>query len=256
MMRDPINNLHDTRLRPHPDWPAQRSLDRYEHLVGWSIRRLLHDGGVWIDIGPGTHAVALRELDGLPGISLVGLTPDSVDVSGTGILVEHGQLPHAEEFLSRFCGKCRVVTDVFSATTYVDDPACALLSLSCLPGNGGKVGIFTELDKFGVVDTWGALERFFTSQTGQKLTFQPFNIRGDAEPIWVDCLRVTIEGKSRLTVADLPALKDMLHSEIGAPRVGREIWKTKDGKAVISEINYSRFSAPSELMRLSTVRPA
>jgi hypothetical protein len=247
-------NLTSAPLRSHPEWPAQRNLDRYEHLVGFSIRDQLKSGGICIDIGPGTHAVALRELAAIPGVSLVALTPDSVDVSGTSIHAEQGRIPDAKDFLSRFSGKCRVVTDVFSATTYVDDPALSLLSLSCLPDRDGTVGIFTELDKFGAADTWEALTCFFSRETGQKLRFERFNIRGDAEPIWVDCLRVTIEGRSCRTVDELPVLKEALHAEIGVPQVGREIWKTKDGRATISEIHYGRFPAPSELMRLATIR--
>jgi hypothetical protein len=256
MASDLMHYQTSYRFEPHPDWPAQRTLDRYEHLVGFSIRQQLESGGTYIDIGPGTHAVALRELDERGGVGLVALTPDQVDISGTNILVEYGRIPDAVEVLQRYSKKCRVVTDVFSATTYVQDPAYALLALSCLPDDTGKVGVFTELDKFGASQTWAGLEAFFAEETGQSVRLEPFNIKGDAEPIWVDCLRITIEGCSRRTVAELPELRKVLHYRLGAPKVGREIWRTKDGKAVISEINYGNFPAPSQLMRMSTIRPA
>ncbi len=243
-------------FKPHPDWPAQRTLDRYEHLVGFSIRQQLTHGGIFMDIGPGTHGVALRELAGCPGVGLVALTTDEVDVVGTGIVVEYGRIPDATEVLERYSKRCRVTTDVFSSVTYLDDPAFALLALSCLPDEAGKIGVFTELDKFGTAETWAAIEGFFAEETGQHATFQRFNIKGDAEPIWVDCLRVTIEGASRREASELPQLRKVLHNRLGQPEVGREIWRTKDGRAVISEINYGRFPVPQELMRSATIRPA
>lgn len=241
---------------PHPDWPAQRSLERYEHLVGFSIRQQLRDGGVFFDVGPGTHAVALRELSALPDVTLVGLTPDKVDIAGSPILLEHGRIPDAGEVLRRYAKGCRVVTDIFSSVTYVEDPALALLALSFLPDRLGKVGVFTELDKFGARKTWREVSNFFADCTGQQVVFEAFNIRGDAEPIWVDCLRITIEGVSSRDVSELPELKAKLHDRLGSPHVGREIWTSKDGKARISEICYGKFSPPSELMRKATMRPA
>jgi hypothetical protein len=240
----------------HPDWPKQRDLARYEHLVGFSIRDKLARGGVYLDIGPGSHAVALRAVEDLPNTSLLALTPNEVDTTGTKIHVEYGRIPDALDFVERHAAACRVVTDIFSSVTYVDNPADALVVLSFLPDEFGILGVFTELDKFGAPETWRALEHFFRHHTGQTARFETFRIRGDAEPIWVDCLRVTIEGVSRCSIQDLPSLRLKLRSSLGEARVGREIWRTKDGNAIISEINYSKFPVPTELMRLATVTPA
>jgi hypothetical protein len=255
-MKKTFTSSNNTEFTPHPDWPAQRDILRYEHLVGFSIRTKLKDGGTWIEIGPGTHAVALRPLESVSNIDLVVLSSDKVDLSGTNIRLEYGRIPDAVEFLQRYRGAADVVTDIFSSVTYLDDPAEALLCLSYLPNAKGRVGVFTELDKFGSVETWRCLESFFLQETGQVVTFEPFRIKGDAEPIWVDCLRVTVERRSRREVAELDELKGRLHECLGLPTVGRTIWKTKDGKATISEINYSRFPIPSELMRLATIKPA
>jgi hypothetical protein len=241
-------------FQPHPEWPAQRPLSRYEELVGFSITEKLSSGGVCVDIGPGTHAVALRALEGLKNVTLAALTTDTVDVSQTRIEVTHGRIPDATNFLSRYYRSCRVVTDIFSSVTYVEDPAHALLAIAMLPERDGIAGVFTELDKFGSMETWGAIRDFFTREMGQTITFSRFRITGDAEPISVECLRVVIEGMCRRSVDELPQLKHLLHQELGAPSVGREIWKTKDGKATISEINYARFPRPAELMRLATIK--
>jgi hypothetical protein len=240
----------------HPDWPKQRDLARYEHLVGFSIRDKLAHGGVYLDVGPGSHAVALRSVEDIPNTTLRALTPNEVDTRGTGILVEHGRIPDALDFVARHASSCRVVTDIFSSVTYVDDPADALAVLSALPDQPGIVGVFTELDKFGASETWPVIERFFHEHTGQAVRFQRFRIKGDAEPIWVDCLRITIEGASRRKMEDLASVRQELCKTLGEPRIGREIWRTKDGSAIISEINYGNFPVPPDLMRLATVESA
>jgi hypothetical protein len=240
----------------HPDWPKQRDLARYEHLIGFSIREKLASGGVYLDIGPGSHAVALRSVEDIPNTTLLALTPNEVDTSGTGIIVEHGRIPQALEFVSKHAGACRVVTDIFSSVTYVDDPADALAVLSTLSDQAGVIGIFTELDKFGASETWSVIEQFFAEHTGQTVRFVRFRIKGDAEPIWVDCLRITIEGASHRAIDELSSVRQELRKALGEARVGREIWRTKDGSAVISEINYGKFPVPENLMRLATVEPA
>jgi len=240
----------------HPDWPKQRDLARYEHLVGFSIREKLAHGGVYLDIGPGSHAVALRSVEDIPNTTLLALTPNDVDVRGTRILVERGRIPEALTFVEKHAASCRVVTDIFSSVTYVNDPADALAVLSLLTDQQGVVGIFTELDKFGATETWSVIEDFFRQHTGQNVRFKSFRIKGDAEPIWVDCLRITINGPSRCSATDLQTLREKLRATLGEPRIGREIWRTKDGSAIISEINYGAFSVPKELMRLATVQSA
>lgn len=238
---------------PHPDWPAQRDLSRYEHLIGFSIRDKLSAGGLYLDIGPGTHAVALRPLDNLPGVSLAVLTTDSVDVAGTQIVVEHGKMPSALDVIARYAHRCAVITDIFASTTYSDDPAVVLAAISFLPAESGTVGIFTELDKFGAIETWREISLFFREQTGQNVNFEKFRIKGDAEPIWVDCLRISISGAHNHDVSHLPILKEELEKRLGKPSIGRTIWKTSDGRATISEINYEKFPAPPELMRISSI---
>lgn len=238
----------------HPDWPNQRDLDRYEHLVGFSIRDELSHGGVYLDIGPGSHAVALRSVENISNTTLVALTPHTVDVQGTRIIVEHGRIPDALTFVEKYAHSCRVVTDIFSSVTYVNDPAYALAVLSLLTDDQGIVGIFTELDKFGSNETWGVIENFFREHTGQNVRFEKFRIKGDAEPIWVDSLRITIEGTSHRSKTDLQTLRENLRKTLGDPSVGREIWRTKDGSAIIAEINYGAFPVPKELMRLATVQ--
>ena len=238
----------------HPDWPKQRDLARYEHLVGFSIRQRLSSGGLYLDIGPGSHAVALRSVEDIPHTTLLALTPNDVDVRGTRIVIEHGRIPEALAFIEKHAASCRVVTDIFSSVTYVNDPADALAVLSLLPDKQGIIGVFTELDKFGATETWRVIENFFQRHTKQNVRFETFRIKGDAEPIWVDCLRITIEGASQCEAKHLQALREQLRSTLGEPRVGREIWRTKDGTAIISEINYGAFPVPKELMRLKTVQ--
>src|ERR1700734_3060579 len=116
--------MQRSQIIQEPMWPKERDLSRYNTLVGFEIQKLLKPGGLWIDIGVGKNAKPMRPLIGRPSVVLKAISPHYRTLP-TGIALTTGHVPEHVDFLAENRGHARLVTDIFGAVSYCDDPVQA-----------------------------------------------------------------------------------------------------------------------------------
>jgi len=219
-----------------PGWPKQRNLDRYNLLVGGDIEAILKEGGLWIDIGPGEEADPMRPLVGRPGVTLKAIGPHLRRFPDE-IAFTNGMVPEDTAFLAENRGKARLVTDIFGAVSYCDNPVHALIYEALLLGESGMCVAFTELERFGDLGAWGRITEYFRTRLEQEITFQSVSVFGDASRRFSTELRIRCDCK-RPSEAQLNELLLAADRDIGVPRPGERLWISSDNTAEIRRVEY------------------
>lgn len=217
-------------------WPKERDLGRYNVLVGFKIQEYLSGGGLWIDIGVGKGARPMRPLIGQPGVMLKAISLHWRALP-KGISLTTGRVPENVGFLAGNRGCARLVTDIFGAVSYCDDPIQALIYGALLLRAKGVFVVFTELRRLGDLETWDRTTEFFHNRMHQDITFQTVFVLGDSSGQFSTCLRIRIEGKSTSRSAVSNIFKDA-RCTIGMPRRGKPLWISSDKSAKIWSTHY------------------
>ncbi len=218
-----------------PPWPKERDLARYNALVGFEIQEHLRGGGLWIDIGVGKGARPMRPLIGQPGVTLKAISPHYRALP-TGISLTTGHVPEHVGFLAGNRGRGRLVTDIFGAVSYCDDPIQALIYGALLLRADGVFVAFTELRRLGDLETWDRTTEFFHDRLHQDITFQTVFVLGDSSGKFSTCLRIRIQGKSSPTA--LSNIFKGARRAIGIPQRGEPLWISSDKSAKIWRTDY------------------
>jgi len=222
--------------KPEPQWPKERDLARYDELAGFDIRKLLGDGGLWIEVGIGKSARPMRPLIGQPGVELKAIAPHYRALP-KGISLTLGCVPDDHGFLVENRARARLVTDIFGAVSYCEDPVQALIYGALLLGAGGVFVAFTELRRIGDLETWDRITQFFHDRLHQQIAFQTVYVLGDASRQFSTYLRIRIEGKAAGRAASATLFKDA-QRKIGAPHRDQALWTSSDESAKIFRTRY------------------
>jgi len=220
-----------------PIWPKQRNLDRYNLLAGFNIAEMLSVGGLWIDVGPGEDADPMRALVGQPGVALKAIGPHLRRLPNE-IAFTTGLVPDDAIFLKENRGKARLVTDIFGAVSYCDNPVHALIYEGLLLGAGGTCIAFTELERFGDLKTWSRITEFFRTRLGQRISLQSVCVFGDASRRFSTELRVRFDCEDASS-ADWSDLLGAADREIGVALPSSTLWISSDGNAKICRVDYT-----------------
>lgn len=224
-----------------PTWPAQRGLKRYDALLGIDLGRMLEAGGLWIEIGPGTEALPMLPFLRRPGVELEAIGPHSRALPD-GIAFTQGIVPEDEVFFAAHRGRARLVTDVFGALSYYDDPIRALLYGALLLADGGLFLGFTELYRFGDLSTWEKTTEFFRQTLNQRISFETIPVLGDATKKYATGLRVRVQGPAAVNTP-LGDIFEEAARQIGRPAHTSTLWAADDCSASISRVDYQAGSS-------------
>jgi hypothetical protein len=219
-----------------PQWPKERDLARYNELAGFDIRKLLGAGGLWIEVGIGKSARPMRPLIGQSGVELKAIAPHYRALP-KGISLTLGCVPDDQGFLVENRGRARLVTDIFGAVSYCDDPIQALIYGALLLRAGGVFVAFTELRRIGDLETWDRITQFFHDRLHQEIGFQTVYMLGDASRQFSTYLRIRIDGQSPGRAALASLLKDA-QRKIGTPQRDQALWTSSDESAKIFRTRY------------------
>ncbi len=219
-----------------PTWPTGRSVERYNLLLGIDLAALLAEGGLWIEIGPGTNALPMLPFVGRKDVSLTAIGPHPRSLP-EGIQFAQGMVPEDKTFFATNRARARLVTDVYGAVSYCKDPVQALIFGSLLLARGGVFLAFTELYRFGDLPNWERITEFFRIKLRQVLSFETISVRGDASKTYSTCLRVRVQGPS-LKSKCLDEIFDEAARSVGIPVPTRTLWTAEDRSASISRVDY------------------
>lgn len=255
----------DSPEKRHPDWPDQRPLHRYNELIKAnrrmepSIQNLLGRGGIWFDLGGGKGAAitdlkmrnverALAGIHWYPEADAFGVHPgkkrSTYEISRIPpkIFNFYAEIPNNLFTWGIYMKRVTLGTDIYGPVSYCENPLdCLIYEAGLLRDSKSVLFAITEVSRFGAVNTWGNIERFFNNYSGQHVEFRTFLTRRDSDGKREESLRIKIQGEGRYespfpTVHDLrtghvPNAPDhfevarrMARDYVGNPYIGDAIW--------------------------------
>lgn len=220
----------ELKMRPFglnlPDqhtWPSRRPLSRYEEMTDLPISDLLNPGDTWIDIGPGTNAQALGEMVE-KGIFLMGITPHKMEIP-LGVNMSAGFVPDNKEFLDSHLLNSKLVTDVYAAFSYADDPLEVLVYETLLLKEGGQYRAVSEPERIGDAADHAKIMEFGEKYLGVKLSFSQFLTWADARQEWEYELRVSGKRIGDPVSFDLNELMQIAQKEVGVAQKDEKLFE-------------------------------
>ncbi|MBA3958294.1 MAG: hypothetical protein H0X51_07885 [Parachlamydiaceae bacterium] len=220
-----------------PTWPRERDLATYAKYTCVDFHKELSLGKTWIDIGCRTGK-AMSETQKLYNAHLIGVNAHKIDVL-KGIESVFAEIPRDRSVYNNFKKSAHLLTDIYGAFTYDNDPIAALIYEACLLQPQGKAVIISLEAKFGNRVNREELQAFFEMNLGRELTFQRFRTYSDNSKTPLNSLRITIAGKgfSKYSLEDLLLKAGQL---IGEPKKIRLLYRPPDHSVEIWKIVYKK----------------
>jgi len=218
-----------------PTWPRERDLSTYSRYTSINFDVELSDGKTWIDIGCRTGK-AMSETKGLYKARLIGVNAHPIEVL-TGIESVFAEIPRDSSVYNKFRKKIDLLTDVYGAFSYDNDPIAVLIYEAGLLKPGGKAVIISLEAKLGNKANRQELQHFFKSVLGQDLTFKRFRTYTDNSKTPLNTLRITITGHCH-SRSNLKSLLLQARRMIGEPKKIKLIYRPPDQSVEIWKIVY------------------
>jgi hypothetical protein len=218
-----------------PTWLRERDLATYAKYTCINFDCELSHEKTWIDIGCRTGK-AMSETKKLYKARLIGVNAHQIKVL-VGIESIFAEIPQDRSVYKNFRKKADLLTDVYGAFTYDNDPIAALIYEACLLKAGGKAVIITLEAKLGNKVNRQDLQYFFEMVLSQNITFKRFRTYSDNSKTPLDSLRITITGDCRSKYS-LETLLLKARQMIGEPKKIRIIYKPLDHSLELWKIVY------------------
>lgn len=220
-----------------PTWPLERDLATYAKYTCINFDLELSSGKIWIDIGCRTGK-ALSETKRLFKARLIGVNAHRIKVL-SGIESIFAEIPQDRSVYKNFRKKTDLLTDVYGAFTYDNDPIAVLIYEACLLKSGGKAVIISLEAKLGNKVNRQNLQHFFETILGQNIEFIKFRTYSDNSRTPLSTLRITITGTCR-SKCSLETLLLKARQMIGEPRKIKIIYTPPDHSVEVWKIVYKK----------------
>lgn len=220
-----------------PTWPRERDLATYSKYTSINFDIELSKGKTWLDVGCRTGK-AMSETKELYKARLIGVNAHHIEVL-PGIESIYAEIPQDRSVYQNYRKKIDLLTDVYGAFSYDNDPIAALIYEACLLKPGGKAVIITLEAKLGNRVNRQELQHFFKNILGQDLTFKRFRTYSDNSRTPLNSLRITIRGSCH-SKDTLEALLLQAQQAIGKPKKVKLIYCPPDQSAEIWKIVYKK----------------
>ncbi len=224
-----------TAAAPIPPWPPERGLDRYEDLLGFSVRTALPVPATWLDVGCRSGRALADHTGG--DVRRVGVN-DRITAVLDGIEPLLAHLPDDVSALAPLQGQCDLITDIYGAFAYADRPIDVLLCELELLRPGGRLALVLLPAKFAELDFIDRLHTFVEATCGQAMHAAVVTNRADINDKPIQILRIWIDLARPLPARDF--LADEARATLGAPTVDGVCWQTADGAERQNRIAHHR----------------
>ncbi len=218
-----------------PTWPQERDLATYAKYTTIDFPNELTDGMTWIDIGC-RSGLALSESRTFCKATLIGVNAHKIAVL-PGIISVYSELPGKLEIYDRFQSNVDLLTDIYGAFTYDNEPLKALIYEASLLKPRGKAVIISLQAKLGNKVNLQAIQNFFATILGQTITFKRFRSYTNHLKRPLNSLRITITGQSRSKLR-LNELYKLAQEQVGTPQKERILYSPSDQSCEIWKIVY------------------
>ena len=220
-----------------PTWPRERDLATYTKYTCINFDLELSNGKTWIDIGCRTGK-AMSESKRLCKARLIGINAHQIKVL-TGIKSIFADIPQDRSVYKNYRKKTDLLTDVYGAFSYDNDPIAALIYEACLLKPGGKAVIISLEAKLGNKVNRQDMLVFFETVMGQNLQFKRFRTYSDNSKTPLNSLRIIITGDCRSKLK-LEALLLKARQMIGEPKKIKLLYSPPDHSVELWKIVYKK----------------
>lgn len=219
-----------------PTWPRERDLATYQKYTNLDFATLLSNVATWIDIGART-GIALSESKRLCEANLVGVNAHDIEML-PGITALFATLPEELSIYNRYYRKADIVTDIYGAFSYSEDPVAVLIYEALLLKAGGVAVIVSLQSKLGNRKNIADITHFFSNVLGQKCTFKRFRTYTNTLKKPINSVRITITGQC-LVRDSYENLLVQAHQFIGEPKQKQAIYRPEDRSTEIRKTIYT-----------------
>lgn len=226
-----------------PTWPRERDLATYTKYTGIHFVLELSTGKTWIDIGCRTGK-AMSETKKFCKAHLIGVNAHQIQVL-PGIKPILANIPQDRSVYKKFSKKTDLLTDVYGAVTYDNDPIAALIYEACLLKPGGKAVIISLEAKLGNKVNRQDIQHFFETVMGQNIEFKRFRTYSDNSKTPLNSLRITITGDGHSKYS-LEILFLKARQMIGMPKKIRLLYRPADHSVELWKIVYKKVNVEIE----------
>ena len=220
-----------------PTWPRERNLATYAKYTNIKFEEMLADDKTWIDIGCRT-GIALHESQTFCKAKLLGVNSHTIEVL-PGITSVYCELPQNRLVYSNYGKKIDLLTDVYGAFSYSNDPLEVLLYEACLLRDKATAVIISLEARLGNRANWQDIKSFFASNLGQEIDFQRFRSYTDHLKRPLNSLRITIRGQNS-SGCSLDELYTQATHFVGRAKKVRIAYRPSDNSCELWKIIYKK----------------
>lgn len=186
-----------------PSWPKERDLSTYSKYAAIDFEKVLSSGKIWIDVGCRTGK-ALSQTRKLYKAQLVGINTHAIKVR-SGVQSIQAHIPEDISVYKKYQKKADLVTDVYGAVSYCENPLNALIYEACLLTSEATAVIVTLEERFEGATTLRCIQQFFKKIMKQSIGFERFITYSDNTKTPIKTLRISIKGmyQSEMILNDL-----------------------------------------------------
>ncbi|MCX6957134.1 MAG: hypothetical protein NT164_01135 [Verrucomicrobiae bacterium] len=224
-------------MKTFPTWPNERDLARYAELTQLDFDDCLAKGTTWIDVGCRTGK-ALSQMFKKKKIVPVGVNAHQMKVR-SGIHSVFAALPEDSSVYQQYQRGADLVTDIYGAVAYADNPLNVLIYEACLLKGKAQAVIITLEEKIISIDQeiFQQLKSFFKTVMGQSIKFKKFTTYSDNTKSPIKTLRITIQGSCHSNL-NLQDLFNEGKKHIGMARKTKVLYQSRDATAQIWQVVY------------------
>ena len=213
---------------PEPLWPPERDITRYAELLGFDPRDRLSSDSTWLDIGcrSGRALAAAATCAG----RVIGLNDREI-ATRPGVEARVATLPQDHAELAELRGACRLITDIYGAFAYADDPVVVLAHELALLAPGGRLAAVFLPAKFPRPEDLEGLLRGITTMWGFVAETTVFENTADINGRTIQVARLRIDRSASEPFIPEDGIEQFRRSFGKTAPVG-VAWRSADGTAV------------------------
>lgn len=221
-----LNWKYRLMVKEHvPQWPAERDLSRYQEYTQINFAEILSAGKTWIDIGCRSGKALSQALE-LYQAKAIGVNAHKISVK-PGIQAVYAAIPEDTIVYQQYDSKVDLLTDIYGAVSYCDNPLDALIyEASLLKPGATAVIVLLEKRICGQV-IWQRIQSFFQAFLKQGIQFQRFRSYSDNTRRPIRTLRITITGYNQAEQS-LTELFSLAQQFVGQMKKTQIIWQAPD----------------------------
>ncbi len=224
----------NTAKKKIPSWPKERDLKTYGQYTRINFNENF-TAKIWMDIGCRTGK-ALSQSRKFFQAKLIGVNAHKIPVRN-GIQAILAEIPKDLTIYKSFRQKIDLVTDIYAAVSYAEDPLDAMIYEASLLKTDGKCVIVTLQGRIKGPAAWKRIKTFLDQQMNISVSLKSFITYSDKRRSPIKTLRITLNKQKKAN----PSLQNLFAQAriyVGEMTKDKILWEATDKSAKIWMVKY------------------